>query len=113
MKKLMRKKKYSQIVYLFWIYAGGIIFVLGIFFVVIDAVYQSNIYMDAKNQTTTFCTSIQSAVESELNKMSSIATNVVYSDVIRDSVGLNQTEGELEVSQRRVLTFLCYKSMLL
>ena len=95
MKKLMRKKKYSQIVYLFWIYAGGIIFVLGIFFVVIDAVYQSNIYMDAKNQTTTFCTSIQSAVESELNKMSSIATNVVYSDVIRDSVGLNQTEGEL------------------
>ena len=95
MKKLKRKKKYSQIVYLFWIYAGGIIFVLGIFFVVIDAVYQSNIYMDAKNQTTTFCTSIQSAVESELNKMSSIATNVVYSDVIRDSVELNQTEGEL------------------
>ena len=85
MKRTTKKKKYSQIVYLFWIYAGAIIIVLGIFFVVIDAVYQSNIYMDAKNQTTTFCTSIQSAVESELNKMSSIAMNVVYSDVIRDS----------------------------
>lgn len=95
MKRTTKKKKYSQIVYLFWIYAGAIIIVLGIFFVVIDAVYQSNIYMDAKNQTTTFCTSIQSAVESELNKMSSIAMNVVYSDVIRDSLGQKQVEGEL------------------
>lgn len=95
MEKATKKKKYSQIVYLFWIYAGGIIIVLGIFFVVIDAVYQSNIYMDAKNQTTTFCTSIQSAVESELNKMSSIAMNVVYSDNIRDSLGQKQIEGEL------------------
>ncbi|WP_455716993.1 sensor histidine kinase [Anaerosporobacter sp.] len=83
-------KKYSQIVYLFWIYAGAIIFVLGAFFVVIDAVYKSNIYTDAKNQTTTFCTSIQSAVASELNKMSSIAMNVVYSDIIRDTLGKSQ-----------------------
>lgn len=87
-----RAKKYSQIVYLFWIYAGAIIFVLGVFFVVIDAVYQSNIYMGAKNQTSTFCTSIQSAVDAELNKMSSIAMNVVYSDIIRDTLGEEQEE---------------------
>lgn len=74
---------YSQKTYLFFIYGILVTVLLSIFFVCFYSFYKDNIVNDAKIQSESLCTSIQNSLTNELNNMSTISMNIVYSNAIK------------------------------
>lgn len=76
-------KRYSQKMYLFFIYGTFILILLSIFFSFTYAYYRKNTLSDAKRTSENLCVSVNSAVTSELDNMSTISMNIVYSNAIK------------------------------
>ena len=74
---------YSQKTYLFFIYGLLVTTLLSIFFIFFYSFYKDNIIIDAKKQSESLCTSIQNSLNNELNNMSTISMNIVYSNAIK------------------------------
>ena len=77
------KKRHSQKLYLFFIYGIFISILLGIFFCVTYSYYKSNIIAEAKRDSENLCTSVTNAVETQLDNLSTISMNIVYSNAIK------------------------------
>lgn len=77
------RKHYSQKMYLFFIYSIFILILLGIFFIFTYAHYKKNTLSNAKRDSENLCVSVNDAVDSQLNNMSTISMNIVYSNAIK------------------------------
>lgn len=77
------RKRYSQKMYLFFIYGIFISILLGIFFCFTYSHYRSNIMTEAKQDSENLCTSVTNAVETQLDNLSTISMNIVYSNAIK------------------------------
>ncbi|MFL0250985.1 sensor histidine kinase [Clostridium neuense] len=75
--------RYSQRIYLFFIYGLLVLSLLSIFFVCYYHFYSNNIYRTAKTKSETICASIHKSVSNELDNMSTISMNIVYSNAIK------------------------------
>ncbi|MDR3595196.1 histidine kinase [Clostridium sp.] len=75
--------RYSQRIYLFLIYGLLVISLLFIFFLCFYYFYSDNIYKTAKTKSETICASIHKSVSTELNNMSTLSMNIVYSNAIK------------------------------
>lgn len=78
-----RKFYYSQKVYLFAIYGLLVTLLLSLFFICFYYFYSKNIYKDTKTKSETLCASVHKSVSTELNNMSTISMNIVYSNAIK------------------------------
>ena len=90
-----RRFYYSQKVYLFFIYGLLVTILLFLFFICFYSFYSNNIYKDAKTKSETLCASVHKSVSTELNNMSTISMNIVYSNAIKKnftSFAKNNTE---------------------
>lgn len=76
-------KKYSQKLYLFIIYGSFILILLGIFFAFTYTHYRTNAIEEAKKDSENLCVSVASAVQSQLDHLSTISMNIVYSNAIK------------------------------
>lgn len=74
---------YSQKAYLFFIYGLLVTMLLSLFFVCFYFFYSKNIYKDAKTKSETLCASVHNSVSTELNNISTISMNIVYSNAIK------------------------------
>lgn len=79
----MSKKRYSQRMYLFFCYGILITFVLCLFFTYFYIFYRSNTYSDTQAKSESLCASIENSVYTELQNMSTISMNIVYSNAIK------------------------------
>lgn len=77
------KKRHSQKIYLFFIYGIFICILLGIFFCFTYSYYKSSIITEAKKDSENLCTSVTNAVETQLDNLSTISMNIVYSNAIK------------------------------
>lgn len=77
------KKRHSQKLYLFFIYGIFITILLGIFFCFTYSYYKSNIITEAKKDSENLCASVTNAVETQLDNLSTISMNIVYSNAIK------------------------------
>lgn len=75
--------RYSQRIYLFFIYGILVLSLLSIFFGCFYYFYSNNIYKTAKTKSETICASIHKSVSDELDNMSTISMNIVYSNAIK------------------------------
>jgi two-component system sensor histidine kinase YesM len=78
-----RKFYYPQKAYLFFIYGLLVTVLLSLFFICFYYFYSKNIYKDAKTKSETLCASVHKSVSTELNNMSTISMNIVYSNAIK------------------------------
>lgn len=69
--------------YLFIIYGIFIVILLGIFFVFTYSHYKSNTLAEAKKDSENQCVSVTNAVETQLDNLSTISMNIVYSNAIK------------------------------
>ena len=76
-------KQYSQKWYLFIIYGLFILILLVIFFVFTYNHYRKNALMDASKDLENMCASVESSVRIQLDSISSISMNIVYSNAIK------------------------------
>lgn len=76
-------KHYSQKVYLFTIYGIFILICLGIFFLFTYSHYKSNTISEAKKDAENLCVSVSNAVETQLDNLSTVSMNIVYSNAIK------------------------------
>ena len=81
MKKLT--KHYSQHMYLFVIYGLFIVCLLGIFFLFTYHHYKKNTLEDASKDLENMCASVENSVEMQLDTLSTISMNLVYSNAIK------------------------------
>ena len=79
MKKITRH--YSQTLYLFVIYGSFILVLLGIFFTYTYSHYRENTLEESKRSLENMCASITNSVEAQLDSLSSISMNIVYSNM--------------------------------
>lgn len=77
------KSYYSQKTYLFFIYGLLVIVLLSIFFIFFYSFYKNKVVNDAKIKSESLSASIQNSLTTELNTISTISMNVVYSNAIR------------------------------
>lgn len=77
------KLRYSQKTYLFSIYGLLVALLLFLFFLCFYYFYSDNIYKTAKTKSETISASIHKSVSTELNNMSTISMNIVYSNAIK------------------------------
>ncbi len=77
------KLRYSQKTYLFSIYGLLVASLLFLFFLCFYYFYSDNIYKTAKTKSETISASIHKSVSTELNNMSTISMNIVYSNAIK------------------------------
>ncbi len=105
MKKITRH--YSQTLYLFVIYGLFILILLGIFFTYTYSHYRENTLEEAKRSLENMCASINNSVEIQLDDLSTLSMNIVYSNMIKtnfrefsDSYGKADDEAEI-VSSRQ------------
>lgn len=77
------KLRYSQKTYLFSIYGLLVALLLLLFFLCFYYFYSDNIYQTAKTKSETISASIHKSVSTELNNMSTISMNIVYSNAIK------------------------------
>ncbi|WP_238860551.1 sensor histidine kinase [Clostridium sp. YIM B02569] len=77
------KLRYSQKTYLFSIYGLLVALLLLLFFLCFYYFYSDNIYKTAKTKSETISASIHKSVSTELNNMSTISMNIVYSNAIK------------------------------
>lgn len=78
-----KNKYYSQKVYLFVIYGTFILILLSIFFIYTYTLYSQNAMEDAGNNLENMCASVQNSVELQLDNISAISINIVYSNAIK------------------------------
>ena len=76
-------KQYSQKWYLFIIYGLLILILLVIFFVFTYSHYRKNALKDASKDLENMCASVESSVRTQLDNLSSISMNIVYSNAIK------------------------------
>lgn len=76
-------KHYSQKMYLFTIYGIFISLLLVIFFTFTYSHYKNNTVEEAKKDSENLCVSVTNAVETQLDNLSSISMNIVYSNAIK------------------------------
>lgn len=76
-------KHYSQHMYLFVIYGLFILCLLGIFFIFTYHHYEKNTLEEAARDLENMCSSIENSVETQLDSLSSISMNLVYSNAIK------------------------------
>lgn len=81
MKKMT--KHYSQHMYLFVIYGLFILCLLGIFFLFTFQYYRKNTLEDASRDLENMCASVGNSVEVQLDNISTISMNLVYSNAIK------------------------------
>lgn len=83
----MRKlpKKYSQASYLFIIYGFFILVLLGIFFTYTYTYYKKNALKDAQTSLDNMCASVTDSVNTQLENISTISMNIVYSNAIKEN----------------------------
>jgi len=82
----MKHKLRSQKMNLFIDYAFLITILLFICFFIFYIYYRQNIYKDAKTYANNLCTSISNSVSSELEKVSTISMNTIYSNIIKKNL---------------------------
>lgn len=98
---MKREFYYSQKTYLFFIYGLLVTTLLSIFFICFYSFYKDNIVSDSKIKSESLCTSIQNSLNSELNNMSTISMNIVYSNALKKnftSFYKNYNSNELNTS---------------
>jgi len=78
-----RKFYYSQKAYLFFIYGLLVTMLLSLFFICFYSFYSKNIYKDAKVKSETLSASVHKSISTELNNISTISMNIVYSNAIK------------------------------
>lgn len=71
--------------YLFFVYGILIVSLLGTFFLYFYHYYSGNLYAEAKRNSENFCASISSSINSELDNMTGISMNIVYSNAIKSN----------------------------
>lgn len=81
MKKITRH--YSQTLYLFVIYSSFILVLLGIFFTYTYSHYRENTLEESKRSLENMCASITNSVEAQLDSLSTISMNIVYSNMVK------------------------------
>lgn len=81
MKKITRH--YSQTLYLFVIYGFFILVLLGIFFTYTYSHYRKNTLEESKRSLENMCASINNSVEVQLDNLSTLSMNIVYSNMIK------------------------------
>lgn len=74
---------FSQKIYLFFVYGLLVITMLFLFFICLYSFYSDNIYKSAKIKSETICASIHKSISIELNNMSTVSMNIVYSNAIK------------------------------
>ena len=80
-----RPQKLSQRIYLFLIY-GLLIFILLIcFFIFTYYDYQKNMISEDSKNSINMCSSVREAVTTQLDQMSTISVNIVYSNAIKSN----------------------------
>ncbi|MDF2594812.1 MAG: putative sensor with domain [Clostridia bacterium] len=83
---MMKDKLRSQKTNLFIYYAFLITTLLFICFFIFYIYYRQNIYKEAKVSSNNLCTSISSSIASELEKISTISMNTIYSNTIQKNL---------------------------
>ena len=78
-------KRYSQKMYLFTIYGFFILILLCIFFTFTYTYYKNNTIAEAKKDSENLCVSLSNAVTTQLDNMSTISMNIVYSNAIKNN----------------------------
>ena len=81
MKKITRH--YSQTLYPFVIYGSFILVLLGIFFTYTYSHYRENTLEESKRSLENMCASITNSVEVQLDSLSTISMNIVYSNMVK------------------------------
>lgn len=81
MKKITRH--YSQTLYLFVIYGSFILVLLGLFFTYTYSHYRENTLEESKRSLENMCASITNSVEVQLDSLSTISMNIVYSNMVK------------------------------
>ncbi|WP_069999673.1 cache domain-containing sensor histidine kinase [Cellulosilyticum sp. I15G10I2] len=89
----MKGKLRSQKMNLFIDYALLITLLLSICFFIFYFYYRENIYKDAKAYADNLSTSISNSVSSEIDKMSTISMNIIYSSIIQKNLVNVETLG--------------------
>lgn len=78
-------KLYSQKMYLFTIYGFLILILLCIFFTFTYTHYKDNTLAEAKKDSENLCVSLSNSVSTQLDNMSTISMNIVYSNAIKSN----------------------------
>lgn len=81
----MKPKLYSQKMYLFILYGLLLTIILSIFYVYFYMSYSKNIVQDAKKKSENLCASISNSISTELDNLSTISMNIVYSNAIKEN----------------------------
>ncbi len=76
-------RHYTQTLYLFVIYGLFILILLGIFFTYTYSHYRENTLEDSKRSLENLCASINNSVEIQLDDLSTLSMNIVYSNMIK------------------------------
>ncbi len=76
-------KHYSQTLYLFAVYGIFILILLGIFFSFTYYDYKKNVQNDASRSLENMCASINDSIDTQLDNLSAISLNIVYSNLIK------------------------------
>lgn len=78
-------KHYSQTLYLFTVYGFFVLVLLGIFFIFTYFEYKKNVLYDAKRGLENMCASISDSLDTQLDHLSAISLNIVYSNLIKSN----------------------------
>lgn len=78
-------KHYSQTLYLFTVYGFFVLVLLGIFFIFTYYEYKKNVLYDAKRGLENMCASINDSLDTQLDNLSAISLNIVYSNLIKSN----------------------------
>lgn len=78
-------KRHPQKLYLFVIYGTFILVLLSIFFIYTYTHYAQNAMEDAGSNLETMCASVKNSVELQLDNISTISMNIVYSNAIKSN----------------------------
>ena len=95
---------YSQKTYLFFIYSILVTVLLSIFFVCFYSFYRNSVINDAKTKSESLSASIQNSLTTELNNISTISMNVVYSNALKKN--FNSFSSEYNPDKINKTTFL-------
>lgn len=80
---MKREFYYSQKRFLFAIYSILVTALLSVFFIYFYFSYKDNIIKDARVKIESLCTSVKNSLTYQLNNMSTISMNIVYSNAIK------------------------------
>ena len=81
----MKKKSLSQRMYLFLIYGLFILVLLSTFFGLFYYFYTKNLYTQAQRKSEDLCASIASSIDNQLDTMSAVSMNIIYSNAIKSN----------------------------